>query len=177
MRVVTVLLWLISERCYGGPISYFALRTVVSVRLEFKQRPFVVKNIVFVFHKQQREPCYCTRTGTCSNSTTTLTYILRTFLRGGYLLAWIIGMRGRAQVLMNVKRGFYCGSPPEGGGATWSSTGSRGRLLEMGYFRFKLGLLGGTRQGPEQEPGPLLVYSAGTGTVQAHAEMQKSQLS
>jgi hypothetical protein len=30
----------------------------------------------------------------------------------------------------------------------------------MGYFRLKLGLLGGARQGPEpeQEPGPLLVH-------------------
>jgi hypothetical protein len=28
----------------------------------------------------------------------------------------------------------------------------------MGYFRLKLGLLGGARQGPEQEPGPLPVH-------------------
>jgi hypothetical protein len=28
----------------------------------------------------------------------------------------------------------------------------------MGYFRLKLGLLGGARQGPEQEQGPLLVH-------------------
>jgi hypothetical protein len=28
----------------------------------------------------------------------------------------------------------------------------------MGYFRLKLGLLGGARQGPEQELGPLLVH-------------------
>jgi hypothetical protein len=46
------------------------------------------------------------------------------------------------------------GSPPEGG----APTGSRGGLLETGYFRLKLGLRGGARQGPQQEPGPLLAH-------------------
>jgi hypothetical protein len=39
-----------------------------------------------------------------------------------------------------------------------NGAGSRGSLLEMGYFRLKLGLRGGARQGPQQEPGPLLAH-------------------
>ena len=59
------------------------------------------------------------------------------------------------------------GSPPEGeplleaGGPSWT----------WGYFRLKLGLLGGARQGPEQEPGPLVQKYT------VHAEMQKAQIS
>jgi hypothetical protein len=54
---------------------------------------------------------------------------------------------------MDIKHGFYLAWFSPGGGAP---TGSREGLLEMGYFRLKLGLRGGARQGPQQEPGPLL---------------------
>jgi hypothetical protein len=43
----------------------------------------------------------------------------------------------------------------------------------MGYFRLKLGLCGGARQGPQQEPGPLLAHYARC----THAEMQKAHFS
>ena len=58
---------------------------------------------------------------------------------------------------MNIQRGFYQARFSSGGGAP---AGSRGGLLEMGYFRLKLGLRGGARQGPGQEPGPLLARCA-----------------
>jgi hypothetical protein len=50
---------------------------------------------------------------------------------------------------MDIKRG----SLPEG-----ELLLEAGGLLEMGCFRLKLGLRGGARQGPQQEPGPLLAH-------------------
>jgi hypothetical protein len=57
------------------------------------------------------------------------------------------------------------GSPPEGG----APTGSRGGLLwKWVIFRLKLGLLGGARQGPEQESGPLLLIDYGRALQVVH---------
>ena len=51
-----------------------------------------------------------------------------------------------------IKRGSHPEGKPllEGGGASC--------LLEMGSFSLKLGLRRGARQGPQQEPGPLLAH-------------------
>jgi hypothetical protein len=44
-----------------------------------------------------------------------------------------------------LKRGFSLARFSLGGGGGEGATGSRGGLLEMGYFRLKLGLRGGAR--------------------------------
>ena len=65
------------------------------------------------------------------------------------------------------------GSPPEGEPLLEAGGG----LLEMGYFRLKLGLRGGARHGPQQEPGPLLAQPLYTPRYKGAIFMKMGEMS